>query len=130
MSGTRGGTRDEPSAAEMVGRDGSRRRRYARGVLHCPPRQAPLQPGVDGAARRYFPLTATITSVAVVIAVLVNRKIHVAPGAALIVYAALGLAVTDGLRMWRTLSGRRVAGLSWHDGGDTGLTRRYPDLLA
>jgi hypothetical protein len=53
----------------------------------------------------YFPLTAAIASVAVGIAVLVLRNaIHVAvPEVGLIVYAALGLVVTYGLRMWRML---------------------------
>jgi hypothetical protein len=52
----------------------------------------------------YFPLAAAVASVAVGVVVLAVRMIHVdVPGAALIVYAALGLTVTYGLRMWRML---------------------------
>ncbi len=54
----------------------------------------------------YFPLAAVVASVAVGVAVLLlytTSRIAFGPWAAVIIYAALGLAVTYGLRMWRML---------------------------
>lgn len=53
----------------------------------------------------YFPLTATVVSVAVGVGVLLADTTHTAsiPWAGAVIYAALGLAVTYGLRMWRML---------------------------
>lgn len=52
----------------------------------------------------YFPLAAVVASVAVGVGVLYATT-HVAfgPWSAIIIYAAVGLAVTYGLRMWRML---------------------------
>lgn len=54
----------------------------------------------------YFPLAAVVASVAVGVGVLLlYTTTHIAfgPWSAIIIYAAVGLAVTYGLRMWRML---------------------------
>jgi hypothetical protein len=54
----------------------------------------------------YFPLAAVVASVAVGVGVLLlytTTRIALGPWSAIIIYAAVGLAVTYGLRMWRML---------------------------